>query len=140
MCVILSLTSILGASIDLTSSERIDNNAPRYTRIPSSLSSEPPQNRYNMLLTSQIDPTSDSTKSQSSSSSSSSAQKQVIIQTAKPTAASSVKNSGSTVYDVQEQMQPPSINAQHYVFSMTPSTGGTTQGFIPTGRHMFKLA
>lgn len=139
MCVLLFLTSILGASIDLTSSERIDNNAPRYTRIQSSLSSEPSQNRYNMLLTSQIDPTSDSTKSQSSSSSSS-AQKQVIIQTAKPTAASSVKNSGSTVYDVQEQMQPPSINAGHYVFSMTPSTGGTTQGFIPTGRHMFKLA
>lgn len=84
-----------------------------------------------MLLSSQ----STSTKSPSSSS-----QKQVIIQSAKPTSASSIKNSGSTVYDVQEQMQPPSINAAHYVFSMTPSTGAATQGFIPTGRHMFELA
>lgn len=49
------------------------------------------------------------------------------------------KTTGSTVYNIQEQMQPPSVNSQHYLFptlshsTTTPSSASSAQQFIPAG-------
>lgn len=49
-------------------------------------------------------------------------------------------SSGSTIYNIQEQLQPPSVNAQQYLYTMQAqphATPGTTQMMIPEGRTFY---
>lgn len=61
---------------------------------------------------------------------------QKVVQTTQkpPSTVSKVNNNGNAAYNVQEQLQPPTANAGHFIFGVNPAQGSSTQGFIPTGK------
>lgn len=93
----------------------------RYARLHTSITHPQSSNKYSSVSSSLVQSTPAPAKN---------AQNSVQQTTQKPV---SVATKGNVPYNVQEQLQPPTANAGHYIFGVNPSQGSSTQGFIPTG-------
>lgn len=101
-------------------------DVPRYARLHTSITHPQSGNKYGSVSASVVHSTASPAKVVNAQSSVQTTQKPVT------------KVTENVSYNVQEQLQPPTANAAHFIFGMNSGQGSNTaQGFIPTGKFLF---
>lgn len=96
----------------------------RYARLHTSITHPQSANKYSSVSSSVVHSTPSTVKSLNAQNS---------VQTTQRPVTPVPKGNVNVAYNVQEQLQPPTANAGHYIYGVNPSQGSGTQGFIPTG-------
>lgn len=100
----------------------------RYARLHTSITHPQSGNKFSSVSSSVVHSTQSPTKTVSA---------QNVVQT---TQKAVTKAPASIPYNPQEQLQPPTANAQHFIFGVNPAqASNTAHGFIPTGEFYMRL-